>query len=587
MNAAITKVQSAIVIAIIVIAALGGYSYYQIGAPTTAPITTTSEVLTSTIVSTGVPNPENYVFLTDLGQMGDVDPVDCDGNNCRTVFINMIETLIWYPNESSPVPQSLLADSWRVSADSMTYTFHLREGVKFTDGNPVRPIDVQYSFGRFLAYNNPRGVAALIEPWMTGHNPGEYIPWNDISRAITTDEAANTVTFHLKMPYAAFLSSMTFPVFGIYSSQFAISHGSWKPGENVTGQSDALMQDGKNLVGSGPFTLTENVPGQKYVLTRNDAYWRGPAKIKTLTVLFVPEWSTRLLMLQHGDADSAILSGDVASQVSIDPNLRLFVAPNSGFTEAIFFNFNIPLNKQPAGTQGITSDWFHDIHLRRAFAYAFPYQDYAKQAYLGYAKPAGPAGWLPLGQFGSVPNGYPYTYDPAKATEEFKLAWGGKVWENGFTMTYGYQEFQKGPALIAGQLYAESLQKINPKFHLIPQLGDWPPFFDWPIQMAVNQNGPDPSWLSSAFESSGLFPSYTNYKNQTLDDLLRKGASTGDAALREQYYKEANGLLAADIPAVFTVYWPALIALGTWVHGYAYAPAWTIDAGYGWYISKY
>lgn len=586
---AITRTQSVLVIVIIIVAAIATYYGTGLMAP---PTVTTTQVSTSATGSTAIVTTssalsnQNYVYLTDLSETGDADPIDCSGNNCRARIINTMDQLVWYPNATLGVPEGQLADSWTISPDGVTYTFHIREGVKFWDGNPVTPADVRYAFARFLAYSNPTAYVSLLEPWLTGHLAGQYVSWDEISRAITIDNATNTISFHLTQPTAVFLSNLAYPVFGVYEASYAMSHGSYVPGQNVTGQSDPKMQSGENIIASGPFKLTQLVAGQKYVLTRNDNYWRGAAKIQTLTVLYVPEWSTRLLMLESGEADAASVSADVAAQVANYPDLQLFVAPNSGFSESIFFNFNIPLDRQPAGTQGITSDWFHDTHLRRAFAYAFPYQDYAQQAYLGYAKLCGPDGWLPSSQLGATPNSYPYSYDAVKATDEFKLAWGGKVWQNGFTITYGYQDFQKGPALIGGQLLAQSLQKINPKFHLVPALGNWPAFFDWPLQMAVNNNGPDPNWLYDVFGSGGTFPPYTQYSNATIDALLIQASITSDPNARQNLYNQANALIAADLPAIETVYWPFLNVQRTNLQGYVYSAAWVIDPGYGWYITK-
>jgi len=558
------------------------------GPPTTTVLPVTTSMTSPIVTTTPGVSSDEYVYATDLAELGEVDPVPCSGDHCRAIILNTMDALVWYPSKTGELkePEGQLADTWTIAPDGSTYTFHIRDGVKFWGGNPVTAADVRYTFQRFLAYNNPTGFGWLLLPWLTGHQAGEYIPWDDISKAITVDNATNRITFHLTVPTGVFLSNLAFPIFGVYEAKYAMEHGSYIPGQNVTGLKDSKMSSGENIMGSGPYRLTELIAGEGYVLTRNDNYWGGPPKIKTVKVLYVPEWSTRLLMLKRGQVDAAAVSPDVASQVKSDPSLKLFVAPNSGFTEAIFFNYNIPVQKQPAGTQGIASDWFRDIHLRRAFAYAFPYEDYAKQAYLGYAPLAGPAGWLPPGQLGSAPNGYPYSYDPAKATEEFKLAWGGKVWENGFTITYGYQDFMKGPALIGGQLYAESLQKINPKFKLIPALGNWPSFFDWPLAMAVGQNGPDANWISTVYGVGGWGTSYTSYDNDALNKLLVQGAAETDTAKREQIYTDVNALIATDLPYILTVYWPYLMAELPSLQGYVYSAAWQIQVGYAPYISK-
>jgi peptide/nickel transport system substrate-binding protein len=530
-----------------------------------------------------VPNPDTYTFATDIQPDGDVDPVDCSGNICREVLLNTLDTLVWYPNATLGVPQPLLADNYTISSNGLNYTFHIRSGVKFHDGNPVKPIDVQYSIGRFLAVSNPNGYVSLLEPYLTGAQPGKYVSWQQISQAIAIDNSSNTVTFNLKTPDAAFLSNLGQVVFGIYEASYAVQHGSWKPGQNTTGSQDQNMMSGHNLMGSGPFSLTQYVTGQKYVLTSNDAYWRGPAHIKTMVIQYVPEWSTALLMLQRGQADAADLPAADVSQVQNKPGMNFFMANNSGFTEGIFFNFNLSLSNQPPGTKGVTSNWLSNKDLRMAFASAFPYQQYLQQAYLGYSTPA--TGYIPPGELGYT-SSYPYSYNVTKATQLFKEAWNGSVWANGFTITFGYQQFQQGPGILAGQLLAQSLQQINPKFHLNVQQGNWPTLLGWPLFLAVDQNGPDPSWLGDVYASTGTFPSFTGYYNATLQGILGNAQNVTGSAQRQALYAQANTIIGADIPVVLTTYYPYLMAYRSYVHGYVYSPAWNINAGYGWYISK-
>jgi peptide/nickel transport system substrate-binding protein len=573
---AISRTATIVIVVVIVIILVGSAAAAVILMRGPSTSSTTSTYSTGTGANTG-----NYTFASSLQPTGsDADPVTASGNINRQIIQNVLDGLVWYPNATLGQPAPLLADSWTISSNGLTYSFHLRNGVNFSDGNPVRPIDVWYSFARFFAYSNTNGYVGLLEPELTGYTPGHYVPLANISSAITIVNSSNTVTFHLLTPDAAFLSNLAQPYFGILEASYAEVHGSWIPGQNVTGTTDSKMGSGQNLIGSGPFTLTVDNT-QKIILTRNPHYWRGPAKIQTMTIVYVPEWSTRLLLLQNDQVQGADITPDVAGQVEGNPLYNLYNA-SSGFTEAIFFNFNLSLSSQPAGTAGITANVMSDIHMRLGFAYAFNYNQYVQQAYLGFAQHA--IGYLPPGEFGYYPT-FPYQYNLTAATQQFKEAWGGSIWSNGFTMAFGYQSFQSGAGQIAGQLLAQALQSINPKFHLIVQQTNWPTLLGWPLFLAVDNNGPDPSWYGDVYGSSGTFPSLDHYNNATVNSLLTQGLSQTNSSERASIYNQLGLVLKQDVPTILTVYYPALVVLRSNLHGYVYNAAWLMDAGYGWYIS--
>lgn len=179
------------------------------GSPTSSvSVSTTSSSSTSSSGSGTGTNTGNYTFASSLQPTGsDSDPVAAAGNLNRQIIQNVLDGLLWYPNATLGQPAPLLADSWNISSNGLAYTFHLRNGANFSNGDPVRPIDVWYSFARFFAYSNTNGYIGLLEPQLTGYTPGHYVPLANISSAITIDNSSNTVTFHLLTPNAAFLSN--------------------------------------------------------------------------------------------------------------------------------------------------------------------------------------------------------------------------------------------------------------------------------------------------------------------------------------------------------------------------------------------
>ena len=124
--------------------------------------------------------------------------------------------------------------------------------------------------------------------------------------------------------------------------------------------------------------MTEWVNGERTVLTAFENYWREPAKIKTVIIRSVDEWSTRKLYLQRGDADSVYVDAQYLSQVEGMPGVKVIKdLPRMANTVGIM-NFNIVTEGNPdvhsgkLDGKGIPSDFFSDIHVRRAFSYAMP-----------------------------------------------------------------------------------------------------------------------------------------------------------------------------------------------------------------------
>ncbi|GAG19882.1 unnamed protein product, partial [marine sediment metagenome] len=165
-------------------------------------------------------------------------------------------------------------------------------------------------------------------------------------------------------------------------------------------------------------------------------------------------------------------------------------------------------------------------------------------------------------------------YDPEKATELFKEAWDGQVWEDGFTLVFGYQLWAKDVSVVAYDCLAESLTEINPKFNLVLQEGVWPTVLYWPLGLAVEAGGPDPRVLNTRYKSDNLFASYFRYHNTTVDDLLAAADGETDISQRVEYLHQAQELIDAEIPLILTVYCPEWHAMRDYMSGYYFQPMW-------------
>src|SRR5437588_6404725 len=177
--------------------------------------------------------------------------------------------------------------------------------------------------------------------------------------------------------------------------------------------------------GTGPFKLVSwDRQAKEVLLARNDAYWRAPAQLSRIVIRDVAEFATRQLQLQQGDAD--LISVDRPDQskvmgmagVTIRDDLPQLVI------QVFHYNFKIdPTGNPDIGSgkldgNGIPPDFFSDVHVRKAFSYAFDYNTFIQDGYRGKAiQPSGPIIQGLLGYDPSLPK---YTFDRNKPTAQLK-----------------------------------------------------------------------------------------------------------------------------------------------------------------------
>jgi len=225
----------------------------------------------------------------------------------------------------------MLAESYDISADGTVYTFHIRQGVKFHNGDGLTPSDVAYSFQRgllqgggvspqwllaepFYGVGN-QDVTALIDPALADDrenllkaDPAKLTAACEQTKAvIVADDAAGTVTMTLAQPWGPFLATIAQSWGSIMDQKWVAANNGWD-GSCDTWANFYAMQSaddpvGKIMNGTGPFMLDHWTQGTEIVLTRNDTYWGDPAKLERAVIQIIPEWGTRFAELQAGDAD--------------------------------------------------------------------------------------------------------------------------------------------------------------------------------------------------------------------------------------------------------------------------------------------
>ena len=375
---------------------------------TEVPITETPvQPATNTVTPTSAirfasADPKTFTLLS-ASEPVTLDPA-LDYETAGTEIIrNVYETLIFFNKDqgSQYIPQ--LATEWQISEDGKTYTFYIRKGVQFHNGNTLTPDDVAYSLQRgllqggsgspqrlftepFLGVNisdisylvNPDGsLLDNAEGMKTANTTRLKTACEKVKAAITANENAGTVTLTLAQPWAPLLATLAQTWGSVMDKEWVISNGGWDGSCSTWQNFYALTAENdpfsEQMNGTGPFQLANWIKGKEIVLVNNAYYWRtepawedgpsGPAAFDRVVIKIVAEWDNRFTMLQAGEADSMDVPRANFAQVDAlvgeecqfndqkeafdacnsqgDQALRLWKGYSVGNRSDIFFNFDI------------------------------------------------------------------------------------------------------------------------------------------------------------------------------------------------------------------------------------------------------
>jgi ABC-type transport system substrate-binding protein len=233
-----------------------GFILILIAALLFTPIRGLAQVSGGTVIYAAGADPDN------------LDPANAESNPSEAVNRMMYENIVRFDEKLKIVPG--LAIRWEQSKDGMAWTFYLRKGVKFHDGNPL----------------NAEAVKTFIERMIGPEKPsrsGLYTPF--VNTADVVDEY--TVKINMKTPFAFFLNNLAHSASGIISPAALKTYG-----KDIS----------RRAVGTGPFKFVEWVHGDHLTMVRNDDYWGGKPNLDKIIVKTVKEDSARVMMLQSGDA---------------------------------------------------------------------------------------------------------------------------------------------------------------------------------------------------------------------------------------------------------------------------------------------
>lgn len=464
------------------------------------------------------------VFLPYFQQNG------WDGNVTSVIFASLVST----DKQGKPIPE--LAEKWDVSSDQLTYTFHLRKDLKFSDGSPLTADDVAFTL-TLLHDKAYEGEVDISQYAVKGGKEYKEGKATSIEGIQVVDPQTIKITTEKVNSQAIFVLGGTVLSKAYYGKDY-------KQNTSLDYLKDLY---GKPLA-AGPYKFEKYIPGQEVRFVANENYYAGKPKIQNF-IYKITSGDTKLQLFQTGEVDHTGLgTGDeVLEQAKAleFANIQIETAPSFSY---IYMNNNKPYLK--------------DKKVRQALIYGLDRKKYVDTALKGYGTvanvPIHPTSWAYTEEGVNK-----YEYDKEKAKKLLDEA-GWKVGSDEIRekdgqklkLSYFGPSSAKDSDLlipIAKENYKEIGVEFNPEFMDFNTMLSKVNKGDYDLASVSTPITSDPSetageYLSTANETS------LGYKNAKVDELIQKGIETVDIEKRKPIYKELYKELSDDPPVILLNY---------------------------------
>lgn len=438
------------------------------------------------------------------GEPDQLDPHKTTSYFSFEVLENVFDTLV-APDENLEL-QPALAESWDLSEDQLTWTFHLRDDVAFHDGSPFTSADVAYSLTRIIDEE-------LANAWRLSAVTG-----------ITTPDE-RTVQIDVAQPTPNLLSSL-----GGFKGMAIVQQQNVESGDITT-----------QPVGTGPFSLTAYTPGDTIELEANPDYWDGAPGVGGVTFSFLSEGSTAIAALKSGEihwTDS--IPAQQLEQLQQDEQVVTGLEPSTDY-------WYLALNQQRA-------PW-DDVRVRQAIGYAIDRDAIAQVTSYGTAEvnqlaiPRQSAWYTEFDE---------YRTDPDRAAELLEEAG-----VDGGALTLDLLASSDYPETVtAAQVIADNLKPLGIEVSIRqPDFATWldeqnTGNFDMLMMAWLGNIDPDDFYYAQ-HHSDGA-SNAQGYSNPEVDELLDAGRIETDTEARKQIYADAARRIAEDASYLY-LYNPSVI----------------------------
>lgn len=446
-----------------------------------------------------------------------LDPHMAQASITFQMILNIYDGLLVGDTDGSLQPA--LAEEYTVSDDGLTYTFTLRDGVTFHNGDPLTVEDVQYSFERLMGVETGEPLSSNFE---------------NVASLDAPDEKTFVIT--LKEPNSAFLSYLT------------ALHSAIVPKSNDGNHNE-------KPIGTGPFQFSSYNPENNMVLVKNENYWKdGLPYLDTVTFTFQPDDQTALLSLQAGEMDIVAVGSHRVPEVEDQFNLQ-YQDSNS----VLLVGYN--QQKEP----------FNDVRVRQAINYAVNKDDVIEAAFSGYATKLGSNMSPAAGEVHKEGLEDAYARDVEKAKQ--LLADAG--YADGFSTTLSISSHAALYTNVA-QVVVENLKEVGIDVEIeVVEWGVW-------LERIYQGRDYDMTIIDftgelSAYETIERYQSDAsgnlfNFSNDEFDGLMKDVLTESNIDSQIEIYHRAQEILSEEAAAVYLADYQIIWALHPDLEGYKLYP---------------
>ncbi len=509
-----------------------------------------------------VPRYGGSLILSSTSDPKSFNDITAQETSTHTVTGNIFEGLTRL-NAITLKVEPALAQSWEVSQDGRTWTFHLRPKVVWNDGQPFTADDVIFTFND-LIYNEDI-VSSARDIFKIG---------DEIFKVEKVDDL--TVRFILPVKFAPFLQSMSQSILPKHKLAKAVAEKKF----NFTWGIDTPPAE---IVGTGPFKLASYRPGERFVLVRNPLYWKQSASgqalpyLDRIIYLIVQNQDTAMLKFLDGEVDLISLRGFEYPMIKpreLKGNFTVYDSGPDFGSSFLVFNQNVGLNPktQKPFVDPVKSKWFLDINFRRAIAHAIDKTKMIEILMNGLGYPQNSDMSQSAGFFYN-PNVAIYEYDLIKAKKilsdsGYRDHDGDGVIEDSDGHPIEFNLFTNSGNVERVQIASiirHDLQSLGMKVNflslefntLVTKLNAT---FDWDAIVLGLTGGIEPHFGKNVWHSTGgLHLWYPKQEvpatawEKRVDEIFDQGVQELDENKRKALYDEFQVIISRQLPLIYTV----------------------------------
>jgi len=504
--------------------------------------------------ATGEGGRDTFIFAASSDPAG-LDPAFVnDGESfrvARQIFEGLVGTV---PGTADPAP--LLAESWEVSEDGLTYTFDLKQDVTFHDGTPFNGEAVCFNFDRWNNFTGILQSESLSYYWGKVNGGFADTPDGKYESCAAPDE--NTAVITMKSPLPEFISALSLPSFSIQSPTALQEFGA----DEVGGDESAPVLPEyatDHPTGTGPYVFESWTRDQEVVLTANEDYWGEQGQITRIVFPVISDATARRQALQAGDIDGYDLVGPADVTALEDAGFQIV---NRDPFNILYLGMN---QANPA---------LADIRVRQAIAYAIN-----KEAMVAQTLPEGTevaTNFVPPVVAGWSDEVATYDYDPDRARQ--LLADAG---QSNLTIDFNYPTNVSRPYMPSPeqtfQSIAADLEEVGITVNPVPE--PWSPDYLDRIQGNPEHGLHLLGWTgdyNDTYNFVGVFfgaPSNEfGFNDPELHGLINDARYKANADEQVAAYETANKAILDKLPGVPLAHPVPSLAFKPEIQGYPASP---------------